>query len=105
MFSLPDCLSTYWNGLLTPIVDTYFLIFNMISSLSTFLFFGANILSLYLFQAKIGGKVASNPVIYAKYSLFLCVGYAQFTINWHVLHTLSTHLSTLFFVVMLIIIL
>jgi hypothetical protein len=63
VFSLPDCLSTYWNGLLTPIVDTYFLIFNRISSLSTFLFSGAKLLSLYLFRAKMSGKVTKNYIV------------------------------------------
>jgi hypothetical protein len=41
----------------------------MISCLSTILYFGAKLISLYLFLAKNGGKVIENPVIYDFYPL------------------------------------
>lgn len=62
-------LSTCEITLSTLLVDTYFLIFSRISSLSTFLFFGAKLLSLYLFRIKKSGKFANNPVFYAFYPL------------------------------------
>jgi hypothetical protein len=43
------------------------LILNMISSLSTILYFGAKLISLYLFQEKNSGKLMFKHVIYAFY--------------------------------------
>jgi len=40
---------------------------NTFIKLYTILYFGANLISLYLFRVKIGGKVACNLVFYSKY--------------------------------------
>ena len=71
--SLPVSLSTCEITLSTLLVNTYFLISNRISSLSTFLFSGAKLLSLYLFRIKKSGKFANNPVFYAFYPLYKMV--------------------------------
>jgi len=68
-FLLVICLSTYYSMLFTDFVDSYFLIINGISSLSTILFSGAKLISLYLFRAKMSGKVIKNYVFYAPYPL------------------------------------
>jgi hypothetical protein len=64
-FFLPDSLSTRGIWLIPPCVNTYLLIFSTISTLSTILYFGAKLISLYLFLAQIREKVADKHVIYA----------------------------------------
>jgi len=58
----------------------------LISSLSTFIVFGAKLISLYLFRAKIGGKVCDKPVFYAFYSHIS--GYCRYC--FQVMHAFST---------------
>jgi len=48
-------------------VNIYLLIISQISNLSTILISGANLISLYLFSSKIGGKVMEKAQIYAFY--------------------------------------
>ncbi len=52
-FFLRNRLSTYQDALFTPSVDSYYLIMKTSRTLSTISIFGANIISLYLFSAKI----------------------------------------------------
>ena len=68
-FFLHRSLSTRETALSTPTVDTYLLIMKLLSSLSTILYFGAKLISLYLFLAIFGGKVWEKSVIYAYYPL------------------------------------
>ena len=65
-FFLPICLCTCDFLLLTSAVNTYLLIFSSLRSLSTILFSGAKLISLYLFPSKNGGKLIRKPVFYAQ---------------------------------------
>lgn len=67
-FSLLIWLFTLYYELSTVLVDTYFLIFNKITILSTKLNFGANLISLYFFLAKNGGKLNDKDVFFLFYS-------------------------------------
>jgi len=50
----------------TTAVNAFSLIISLISSLSTILYFGAKLISLYFFLSKIGGKITGNRLIYAE---------------------------------------
>jgi len=51
--------------MLTSYVNTFLLIINMISSLFTILFYGAKLISLYLFLSILCGKLTFKLVFYA----------------------------------------
>ena len=64
-FYLFLCLCTNAFALLTSYVNTFLLIINMISSLFTILFYGAKLISLYLFLSILCGKLTFKLVFYA----------------------------------------
>jgi hypothetical protein len=86
VFFLHISLSTHCKPHSTVLVDIFLLILNQISSLSTHPYFGAKLISLYLFQEKKGGKVMYKRVNYSFYSH---IGDGQ-NENLRIIHTLST---------------
>jgi hypothetical protein len=66
-FFLAESLFTRGTPVIQPAVDIYSLILSVISSLSTISFFGAKLISLYLFLAFFREKLRDNIVIYAQY--------------------------------------
>jgi hypothetical protein len=93
-FFLPEWLYTRDFSFSTSSVNSFLLIFSLISILSTILFSGAKLISLYLFSSKKRGKLADNPVFYAQnpQSGRVAMGYSE--IIHKLLTGLSTHLST-----------
>jgi hypothetical protein len=67
VFFLPDWLSTCGMAFIPVHVSIYLLIISMISSLSTILFSGAKLISLYFFPAKKRENLIEKPIFYAKY--------------------------------------
>jgi hypothetical protein len=86
VFFLHISLSTHCKPHSTVLVDIFLLILNQISSLSTRPYFGAKLISLYLFQEKNSGKVIFKRVIYPFYP-HICYGQKE---NLRIINALST---------------